>query len=661
MDSFTSVLHPLTLWLHAHPHWAGFITFLISLSESLAIVGSIIPGSVTMTAIGMLIGTGVIPLVSTFVWAILGAIAGDSLSFFLGFYFKENLVNIWPFTRYPTMISKGRIFFDLHGGKSVFIGRFLGPLRSIVPVIAGIMGMGQVRFLAANITSAVLWSLLYILPGVLIGAATVELSGDLASKLFIFIIGGLVAIWLLSILIKYIWDKSHEFVDGHIEGMWHWLKSHHKLDVVAHFLMHPKKPDAHGQLALCFGSLLSLTLFCLFAYGAKHVELVSSVNHSVFYLLQSIRTPELDKFMLFLSLYSDKIVWLTVTLSLAGGVFVYGHKRLAVFLMANFAVISLFVHLSKHFIQSLRPSLFENIRPGFSFPSGHTSLSFAVLGFLSFIIAREFEEDIRRLIYLPILAFALLLAFSRLYLGVHWVSDIFGGIALAGTTLSLHLLLYRRKEQHALNPKRFIPPLVLVWLIAGSLFAWHNYEHEKKQTQIKHAKIHLSENVWFSEKNPLPLMRQDRLGHKSHPLNIQLLMDKETLLKDLEAIGFKTVEKRNLAIILSRLANMNHPHSLPVLPQLHKNKRPKVIVSRLKDPSMPIEVLRLWHADVTLKDSQFPLWLGSLSYRNPPQFHWQKKAPVILNVEKALAPLLKKTDYKTIKQGKVLLIKTKNY
>ena len=199
MNLFADYIHPLTGWLQAHPSWALFITFFIAMAESLAIIGSIVPGSVTMTAIGILAGSGVMRIDLTLIASTLGAVCGDSLSYALGYFYSDKLLYIWPFKKYPQWLHYGKDFFSRHGGKSVLIGRFVGPLRSIIPVIAGIMHMKQWRFLIANIISAIGWSFLYVMPGVLIGAAGHELSAESATRLFIIILILLFAIWLLSL------------------------------------------------------------------------------------------------------------------------------------------------------------------------------------------------------------------------------------------------------------------------------------------------------------------------------------------------------------------------------------------------------------------------------------------------------------------------------
>src|SRR3990167_5644337 len=171
---------PLLQWLNANPEWSGLVTFIISASESVAIIGTIVPGSITMTAIGTLAGAGVIPLWGTLFWAILGAIVGDGISYWIGHYFKDRLRVVWPFKNNPGLLETGEVFVHKYGVMSVFIGRFVGPVRALVPVVAGMLGMKPLQFTIANVTSAIGWAPAYMLPGLLLGAASLELPPDIA-------------------------------------------------------------------------------------------------------------------------------------------------------------------------------------------------------------------------------------------------------------------------------------------------------------------------------------------------------------------------------------------------------------------------------------------------------------------------------------------------
>lgn len=104
-------LHSLVTYLHSHPHIGLLVAFFVSFTESLAIIGSIVPGSVTMTAIGMLVGSGVMPFAATILWAIIGAFLGDLLSFWIGFRYHIQLRTMWPFRSNAKWLLKGEDFF----------------------------------------------------------------------------------------------------------------------------------------------------------------------------------------------------------------------------------------------------------------------------------------------------------------------------------------------------------------------------------------------------------------------------------------------------------------------------------------------------------------------------------------------------------------------
>ena len=79
-----------------------------------------------------------------------------------------------------------RSFFSRHGGKSVLFGRFVGPVRPVIPVVAGMLGMGPVHFVVVNVLSAIGWALAYILPGVFFGTS-LAVAGAVSTRLAVLI------------------------------------------------------------------------------------------------------------------------------------------------------------------------------------------------------------------------------------------------------------------------------------------------------------------------------------------------------------------------------------------------------------------------------------------------------------------------------------------
>ena len=125
----------------------------------------------------------------------MGAIAGDGMSFWLGGRYKERIVQMWPFSKHPEVLEAGQRFFRKQGAKSVVLARFIGPLRAIVPVVAGMLGMPPVRFYAMNVLSALLWAPAHILPGVVFGAS-VLLAGAVSFRLVVILALLVCIVWL---------------------------------------------------------------------------------------------------------------------------------------------------------------------------------------------------------------------------------------------------------------------------------------------------------------------------------------------------------------------------------------------------------------------------------------------------------------------------------
>ncbi len=180
-------LQPLIDWIAAHPDLSGLIVFLFAMGESLALVGIIVPGVVIMLSVGTLVGLGAINLWYALIFAALGAIAGDWFSYWLGRHFDQQLRHLWPLSRYPKLIPAGEKFFTRHGGKSVLFGRFVGPLRPVIPAVAGIMHMSQAKFYFMNIVSAILWAPVVILPGVAFGNS-LQLAQEVFGKLIMLVV-----------------------------------------------------------------------------------------------------------------------------------------------------------------------------------------------------------------------------------------------------------------------------------------------------------------------------------------------------------------------------------------------------------------------------------------------------------------------------------------
>ncbi|RRJ83562.1 DedA family protein [Aestuariirhabdus litorea] len=167
-----ALIEPLLTWLEEHQQWLGLVTCLTAFAESLALVGLVLPGVVMLFGIALLAASSGMPLENLLFWGFIGAIAGDNLSYLLGRYCHGPLSRTRLFRNNPQWIDNGERFFERHGMLSVVLGRFIGPLRPVIPMVAGMLEMPAQRFVAINLLSAVGWAPVYLLPGYLAGAAT---------------------------------------------------------------------------------------------------------------------------------------------------------------------------------------------------------------------------------------------------------------------------------------------------------------------------------------------------------------------------------------------------------------------------------------------------------------------------------------------------------
>jgi membrane protein DedA with SNARE-associated domain len=156
-------------WVRANQRFLAPAVFLLAFLESIAFVSLLVPSTIILMMLGVLIGAGDLPFWPAFVAAVVGAFLGDWLSYFIGYRFRNEVKNLWPLSRHPEMFVRGEDFFLRYGAPGYFVGRFVGPLRAVFPLICGISSMRYIVFQSVNAASAVLWAGVYLGAGVSAG------------------------------------------------------------------------------------------------------------------------------------------------------------------------------------------------------------------------------------------------------------------------------------------------------------------------------------------------------------------------------------------------------------------------------------------------------------------------------------------------------------
>ena len=162
-----------------YPAWALAVAFLAAIIEAVAVLGILVPGTPILMAVAgaaAMADQSMLPFLAV---SIAGAVIGDFLSFFVGQRFSQRLRRVWPFASRPNLMASAERFFDRYGVYSVALCRFVPVLRSTVPLVAGMAGMRQRRFVFANVSSALVWAPLHIYPAQLAGVSLDRLrNGD---------------------------------------------------------------------------------------------------------------------------------------------------------------------------------------------------------------------------------------------------------------------------------------------------------------------------------------------------------------------------------------------------------------------------------------------------------------------------------------------------
>ncbi len=609
-DLISSVLQ----WMNTHPGYAWLITFIISASESIAVIGTIVPGSITMTALGALAGAGIIPLWSTIFWAFLGAVVGDSISYWMGYYFKGRIRQLWPFKQNLSLLLKGEKFFSRYGGMGVFIGRFIGPIRALIPLVAGMMGMKPLKFLIANIASAAGWAPAYMLPGILLGAASLELPPDIATRVILILFFWTLLLLLGLWLIRKIPLFTRRQIIQLFNKLWLQLQSSHASGIrfLGKLLRHHDTEKTPLQLTLAFYFLvMCLVLVFLANYIQTHSSATLMINESIYHLFRGIYTPDGRNFMIYITLLGQKQVVLPVACIIVGWFLVTKQWHVAFHALALLVLTTIAVIAIKHGVHSTRPWGIAHTPESFSFPSGHTTLTATFYIGLALLINHAYTGRARKIFYALIALIIFAVSLSRIYLGAHWFTDVLGGWLLSAALLILITISFNRKAVH-LDPRRLLAITVLVLGVIYILVAQQSLTQlESNYTQLSLPTQETELRDWNQQNETyLPEQRVSLFGFPSQTINIEWIGDLSSIKNTLMKHDWQDPPQRDWLDVLFRISGIQSAEHLPLISQQYLDKKPALVLVRNLKEEKKLLVLRLWQSNIILKGDKKPLWVG---------------------------------------------------
>lgn len=403
--------------------WGYALLFLAAMLESAALLGLLVPGEALLLAAGFFASQGAFDLDAVVAVIALGAIAGDSAGYAIGSRWGRDLL-----IHYGARIGATRqrvesvdAFVARYGNWSVFLGRFVGFARALLPLLAGSLAMPYPRFLAFNAAGAAIWSVVVVLLGYYVGEswrAAEAWIGNITTVLL-----ALVGLGLAFHLRRFI-------------------RSVVPLDL-ALIVISVGIFGAIAEDVLTQDPLVRLDA-SLWSWLAKHhTETLTTLLTSVTRLHDPLPVTILMVGVGGLLLWKRRYRWwVTFVAATAGGT------------LLNLALKQVF-HRSRPLIESGVLAF-----GGFSFPSGHVAAATLLWGFVAaFGVAHIRNTRWRITVVASAVVMVLVVAFSRLYLGAHFLSDTLAAIVAAVAWLTLCVVIfhgrlsYGRDGQHSTRPR----------------------------------------------------------------------------------------------------------------------------------------------------------------------------------------------------------------
>lgn len=618
--------HPLESFEHIirhNPQYGLIATFIVAFVESLAIVGSIVPGTITMGIVGSMVGAALLPLVPTILIAFSGSYVGDIISFIVGKRCRQWVKNLTWIKKNDQWLSKAEEFIKNYGFMSIVIGRFFGPMRSMVPMIAGTLKMNNIKFLIAAIPSAMLWAIVYLIPGIMIGMFSREFS--ILSKENV--IWGSIILICACVFSYYFPTTKNKLVSCYNN----WLKQ---------FGNHAQTVNLR-IIACIFLTCFTTITFLLPWLNSKY---------PIYFLFQSIQVGPLNYIMTFITLLVDKITFVLFIIIIA---LCMKNKGMRHFLISATICIAIMYAL-KNVIHIHRP---PKISEWTSFPSGHSIRASFLLNYL-YLYLRPTNKSWRTAVWVLITWIMI----SRLYLGAHWWPDV-----IAGTSLGTAIAYF----SHSFNSKKGVRYTNIGAILLAMFIAYSSVAFLKLNNYINFftgpmANINLNHDKWLSNSSKVPIFLDNRFGKPNQPLNINWLSTiegvKDILKKDDWVIHNWP---KNWYVRLQQTILNPEIKYLPAVAKLYNNKAP-VILAFKKDRSH-LYSISIWESNYEVNHRK--LLIGSsLSYKltthNNHQHYVKDKYYTFLINKKHLNAKYQnfiKSPYKTIKRTNSKLKITKIY
>ena len=598
-------IQPLFFWLSDHPVWSGLFVFLIALTESLVIVGLIVPGTVLMFGVGTLVGTGVLDIKLVLFLAFAGAVLGDGISFWFGATYREQISTFWPFKNNPQILDKGKLFFNRHGGKSIFFGRFVGPVRPVIPAIAGMMHMPVKKFFLINVISAAGWAPFYLIPGILFGSS-IGLASAIGSRLVII----LLSLFTIAIILVFTLKKLMQFVTPKLETwlshLLLWSSKHTLIGPIVSALIDPDKKMTSTLISAIL-IIFFLSLFFLIFISSFLFPWVTEIDTVIKNIFSLIRSDHGDELM---GMIQVSFSWLIIILSLV---------NIAINLYCNsfrkalgvYALLLIVVLFSSWFSILLYSYFLIDVINGTIYLQ--LSILTSMLVFYVVISSEKHTKSSRWLYYSTAVLLILLFSYSCLYFSYLSFSQVFSAISLAAVWVLVFALAYRRHRHKMVSANFISGSTILICLLTIGLTNDNNGQKIERLNISYSEPVIISTDDWLDNGwAQLPKYRSDVFDKKRNTLDFQWQGSLNDIKRTLADEGWQASKDVTFKSLMYWLAPEPDLNQIIRLPQTNDGNVETILYVKPGKNINTQLTLQLWPTSM-ISEVGDPIWVGLIS------------------------------------------------
>ncbi len=608
-------IQPFLDYFTAHPVWAIAIVFLIAFGEALLIIGLFVPSTAVLVGAGVLVGTGHLGFWEVFLATSIGAIAGDQVSYWAGRLYGQQLKAMWPLSRYPVLVAKGEDFVRDHGGKSIAVGRFVPGVKAVIPGIVGMLGMSQPFFIFVNFTSGIVWALSHILPGMLLGQG-LALAGELSGRLVVVLLVLLGIIAVAGYLIRLAAAGVSPYLHQFLARISRWAKSYNSR-AMQRFgrAVAPENPRA--SLIFLFICVLVVGLISLADLIAGLVvrDAVSNLDQSIVSIMAELRNAPADGLMVGLSMLADRQVVWSAGLAMVFWLFFWRAWRVGLLALAIMLCGELLSIGLGRLIERPAPVAGIDVLDG-TFPSGHVLMAGLALGLLSVLASHAMGRWSRAVVAAASGCVVTAIAFSRVYLGADWLSDVLGGALLAAVLSAVFGMVIEAIPSRRIRPLGLLGFTLLSGMVAGVLRIESDHDRQLAIYALPDRLQSYDKSAWSSGAwQNLSPRRVDLAGQPEEVFAAQWVGNLDSLASDLEKQGWNRIDNWTWKDSIAYMDSNASLGSLPPRPLLHQGLRARLTMTKASADGSSRQVLRAFRsqAEVVNAGSKNNVYLLSVT------------------------------------------------